>query len=260
MLICSIGSFLTLRVFELTPVVELPLMEVAKTIVPLAALFAGNIVLGNVSLRWVPVSFMQTIKSSVPLFTVALQTGFFGRRFSRNTYLAMIPIVGGVCLASLSEVNYNHSGFYAALVASIVTALFAIISGVSLGNQLNAMNLLYYMAPVALLLLAPFSIMLELGDIRDNWPKFGEITPIVVLVVSGVIAYLLNVFTFLVIKYTSPLTYTVSGNLKVVLSITISILIFKNEVSFFNGIGCAIAIVGVVWYSQIRYEASRSKT
>ncbi|EFA85982.1 hypothetical protein PPL_01215 [Heterostelium album PN500] len=93
-----------------------------------------------------------------------------------------------------------------------------------------------------------------------GWDGYGTVRPLLILIASGIIAFLLNVFTFLVIKYTSPLTYTVSGNLKVVLSITISILIFKNEVNFLNAIGCGIAIIGVIWYSQIRYEASRPKS
>lgn len=37
------------------------------------AIFCVNIILGNVSLRYIPVSFMQTIKSLVPAFTVVLQ-------------------------------------------------------------------------------------------------------------------------------------------------------------------------------------------
>ncbi|GAM21406.1 hypothetical protein SAMD00019534_045810, partial [Acytostelium subglobosum LB1] len=255
MMVCSIGSYLVLRVFEMTPLVPISMREQLKTILPLGALFAFNIVLGNVSLRWVPVSFMQTVKSSVPLFTVAMQTMFFGKRFCRNTYLSMIPIVGGVCLASLTEVNYNHYGFYAALLASIVSALFAIVSGMSLSTQLNAINLLYYMAPCSFLLLTPLALIYELPTIQEKWDKYGEVGPVVMLLISGAIAFMLNVFTFLVIRYTSPLTYTVSGNLKVVLSITISVIIFQNEVNFMNGIGCAVAIAGVIWYSKIRFEA-----
>ncbi|EGG14107.1 hypothetical protein DFA_11871 [Cavenderia fasciculata] len=231
-----------------------------NTILPLAILFSGNIVLGNVSLRFVPVSFMQTIKSSVPLFTVIIQTMYFKKNFSKDTYLSMIPIVGGVALASINEANYNHAGFFSALIASVVTALFAIMSSVMMQQQLNPINLLYYMAPYSFIILTPAAIGLELGPIMASWPvdSYQGLKLVSILAFSGTIAFMLNVFTFLVIKYTSALTYTVSGNLKVILSISISILIFRNEVGISNAVGCSIAICGVVWYSYIRYKVSNN--
>lgn len=252
---CGIGAFLVLRVFKVFPLQQISWNEQTTKVLPLSILFCSNIVLGNISLRWVPVSFMQTVKSSVPAFTVFLQVIFFKKTFSQDTYLSLIPIVGGVGLASWAEVNFNRLGFYSALIASVITALMAIMSGILLTQQLNAVNLLYYMAPWSFVMLLPLAYLSEFESIRDEWSLYGEPEPIVVLIISGVIAFLLNIFTFLVIKYTSPLTYTVSGNFKVVLSITISVMIFKNEITFWNGLGCAVAVVGVMWYNHIRYTA-----
>ncbi|KAM9975843.1 hypothetical protein ACTFIW_013235 [Dictyostelium discoideum] len=266
MFVCWIGSVAVLRVYKLIPLIAVQWSgKQFINIMILSILFCSNIVFGNVSLRWVPVSFMQTVKSSVPLFTVILTTLFFsnigGKKttFTRGTYLSMIPIVGGVCVASLSEVNFNQAGFVAALASSILSAVFAIVSGLILTQQMNAVNLLYYMSPISCCLLFPLSAFMEWNAIANEWPLYGESKPIVILLLSGLIAFLLNTFTFLVIKLTSPLTYTVSGNLKVVLSISISILVFKNETNFFNVLGCAIAIMGVVCYSNIKYEESKSK-
>eukprot|EP01132_Coremiostelium_polycephalum_P000443 gene443-561_t len=257
---CSLGSLVALKGFQITPIIPISWSEQYYKIFLVSILFCSNIVLGNVSIRWVPVSFMQTIKSSVPLFTVVLQVAFFQKTFSRDVYLSMVPIVGGVGLASVNEVNYNHHGFYAALAASIITALLAIVSGMVLNQQMNAINLLYYMTPSSFLMLLPLAYYTEWESIQTKWPLYGEVGPLVILFLSGLIAFLLNIFTFLVIKFTSPLTYTVSGNLKVILSISISILIFRNEINILNGLGGAIAIAGVVWYSQIKYEESKLKT
>jgi len=171
----------------------------------------------------------------------------------------MIPIVGGVVLASYTEVNYNHIGFWTAMVASVMTAIMAILSGILLTQQLNPINLLYYMAPISFVIMLPFVYWYEWTDINTKWEFYGQPQPIFVLFLSGIIAFLLNVFTFLVIKATSALTYTVAGNFKVVLSITISVAIFRNDITLFNGIGCAVAILGVMWYNQIKYEENRLK-
>jgi len=259
MITCSIGSFVALRIFHTIPLIHLSWDEITYKVFPLSVLFCSNIVLGNVSLRWVPVSFMQTVKSSVPAFTVFLQVIFFRKAFSRSIFLSLIPIVGGVVVASYTEVNFNQLGFWSALIASVITALMAIVSGVLLTQQLNAINLLYYMAPFSAVMLLPLAYWSEWAEISTEWEYFGQIPPVFVLILSGVIAFLLNIFTFLVIKSTSPLTYTVAGNFKVVLSITVSVAVFQNEISKFNALGCAVAVLGVMWYNHIKFQEGKLK-
>jgi hypothetical protein len=61
---------------------------------------------------------------------------------------------------------------------------------------------------------------------------------------SGVIAFLLNVCNFLVTQYTSAVTLQVLGNVKVVLSIGTSLLIFGNTLAPVSAVGCLVARVG----------------
>eukprot|EP01100_Stratorugosa_tubuloviscum_P003465 TRINITY_DN1844_c4_g1_i1.p1 TRINITY_DN1844_c4_g1~~TRINITY_DN1844_c4_g1_i1.p1 ORF type:complete len:320 (-),score=73.87 TRINITY_DN1844_c4_g1_i1:144-1103(-) len=257
MFICFIGAFLCLRVFKFFNYNPIPFFEeVIPHILPLSALFCLNIVLGNISLRWVPVSFMQTVKSLVPAFTFLLQITYFRDSSNRNftIYLTLIPIVGGVAIASYTEVNFNVIGFVAALIASLITALQAVVSGKLLKQQLDPINLIFYMAPFSAIMLLPFVYYKEYDDIITNWKYRDDIYSHLTLIISGIVALLLNITQFLVIQKTSALTATVSGNLKVVLSITLSVLIFKNQITFINGFGCAIAILGVFWYNKMKYE------
>jgi len=261
MLINSVGAFLVLHVFKLFPFQELQWDEI-KQVAPLSLLFCLNILLGNISLRWVPVSFMQTVKSSVPLFTVVLQLMFFkaSTRLSRNTYFSLAAIVGGVGVASYAEVNFQLIGFVAALVASALTALFALLSGRLLSTSLDSINLVFYMAPLSFFMMFPVSLFTEATFIIDYWEMFNQQHTFFVLFASATIAFLLNVTSFLVIKHTSPLTYTVAGNLKVVFSIVISVLIFQNQITLWNGIGCVTTLLGVMWYNKIRYDEHQLTT
>jgi len=61
----------------------------------------------------------------------------------------------------------------------------------------------------------------------------------------------------LVTKYTSAVTLQVLGNVKVVLSIIVSVLIFQNQVSFLAWLGCTITLLGVNWYSLAMKRTSR---
>jgi hypothetical protein len=59
-------------VLKAKPLIEVEPEDRWKRIFPMSFVFCINIVLGNVSLRYIPVSFMQTIKSFTPATTGTL--------------------------------------------------------------------------------------------------------------------------------------------------------------------------------------------
>lgn len=263
MLISSLGSYVALRVFQVVPLITVPRDRMIKTIIPLGIVFCINIILGNISLRWIPVSFMQTVKSSVPAFTVMLQTLLLKQYSSQLTYVSLIPVVGGVALASFTEVNFEMIGFLAALTSSLTTAIQSVVSAMLLGGgtlKLDSLNLLYYMAPVSFVFILPFALYSEYSLLLEyDIASHGGNEVYFYLFISGGVAYLLNICVFFAIKSTSPLTFTVFGNLKVVAVIGISVMIFKNEITWWNGLGCLVATIGIIWYNAIEYQIKEEK-
>ena len=67
---------------------------------------------------------------------------------------------------------------------------------------------------------------------------------------SGFVAFFLNLMNFLVTKTTSAVTLQVLGNVKVVISIAISLIIFGNHVSAWSLAGCVITLAGVAAYNK----------
>lgn len=221
----------------------------------IAVVFCTNICLGNISLRFVPVSFMQTIKSFTPVATAFLQFVVFRSRLRPAAILALVPITGGVALASLTELQFHVGGFVAALTACFLTGLKFVLSSQMLAGRykLDSINLLYYMAPPSVALLLPICVVLERDGVI-SWFADSERTSgdFILLLFSGIISYILNVTLFIVLKATSSVTVTVAGNVKTVLVIGVSILMFKNPVTIMNIIGCLIAISGCCWYGLIK--------
>jgi len=260
MLTCTVGCYIAIHWVKLVPWQEKEWSFKLQRVLPLAVLFVTNIVLGNVSLRWVSVSFMQTIKSSVPVWTVILQTIFLGKKFHQLIYVSLIPTVGGVMLASWTEAEFDVTGFWAALFASIITAAITVVSGILLVVKLDSINLLHLMAPISFLMLVPACVYTgELEGIIYNWYPTCTSADITILFVSGLIAFLLNVSTFLVIGATSALSFNIAGNFKVILSILFSVIIFHTNISFLNGMGIAAAIVGVAFYNYVRQRVEEKE-
>jgi len=163
-------------------------------------------------------------------------------------------------LASWTESEFDLTGFWAALFASVITAAITVVSGILLIIRLDSINLLHLMAPISFLLLIPVCIYTgELHGIIYEWYPICTSTDLTVLLISGIIAFLLNVSTFLVIGATSALSFNIAGNFKVILSIVFSVIIFHTHISFWNGSGIAAAIVGVAFYNYIRQKVEEKE-
>jgi drug/metabolite transporter (DMT)-like permease len=227
----------------------------------LAVVFCGSVVLGNVSLRFLPVSFNQAIGATTPFFTAVLSFLILGVVETRGTYITLIPVVVGIIIASGFEPSFHMMGFLACMGGTGARALKSVLQSALLSNpedKLDSMNLLRYMGPVACVVLLPMTIIMEDNafmrayEIAQDYPSFYF-----ALFVNCMLAFFVNLTNFLVTRYTSALTLQVLGNAKGLVAVGISILLFRNPVSAIALGGYGVTICGVIAYSEAKKAAKR---
>ena len=144
------------------------------------------------------------------------------------------------------------------------------------------MNLLLYMAPIAVVFLLPATLIMEKNVVGITIALARDDFRIVwYLLFNSALAYFVNLTNFLVTKHTSALTlqvkqfiffYTlittsslkvnkwfhepslwqVLGNAKGAVAVVVSILIFKNPVSVTGMLGYSLTVIGVILYSEAK--------
>ncbi|KAM4069883.1 hypothetical protein ACB094_12G123600 [Castanea mollissima] len=258
--ICSaIGAYLMIKVFKVKPLITVDPEDRWRRIFPMSFVFCINIVLGNVSLRYIPVSFMQTIKSFTPATTVVLQWLVWRKYFDWRIWASLVPIVGGILLTSVTELSFNMLGFCAALFGCLATSTKTILAESLLhGYKFDSINTVYYMAPFATMILAVPAMLLEGNGVLE-WLHTHESlgSSLIIIFSSGVLAFCLNFSIFYVIHSTTAVTFNVAGNLKVAVAVLISWLIFRNPISGLNAVGCAVTLVGCTFYGYVRHLLSQ---
>lgn len=138
--------------------------------------------------------------------------------------------------------------------ATAARALKTVLQGILLsseGEKLNSMNLLLYMAPIAVILLLPATLFMEdnvVGVTIELAKK--DFTIVWLLLFNSCLSYFVNLTNFLVTKHTSALTLQVLGNAKGAVAVVVSILIFKNPVSVTGMLGYTLTVIGVILYSE----------
>ncbi|ERN19489.1 hypothetical protein AMTRI_Chr09g22180 [Amborella trichopoda] len=256
MVACSVYSSIAIHWLAIVPPQNLVSRRQFLKIFALSLIFCFSVVCGNTSLRYLPVSFNQAIGATTPFFTAVFAFIITCKRESPGVYLALLPVVLGIVVASNSEPLFHLFGFIVCLGSTAGRALKSVVQGLLLTSEaekLHSMNLLLYMAPMAALLLLPFSLFVE-GDVASVALAKARVDPMIVVLLLGnmTVAYLVNLTNFLVTKHTSALTLQVLGNAKAAVAAVVSVLIFRNPVTVMGMTGFAVTIMGVVLYSEAK--------
>ncbi|KAH9626605.1 hypothetical protein KSS87_005456 [Heliosperma pusillum] len=253
---CSLMSYIAIVWLKVVPMQTIGSRVQFTKIATLSAVFCFSVVSGNVSLRYLPVSFNQAVGATTPFFTAVFAYLMTFKKEGFITYVTLVPVVTGVIIASGGEPMFNLFGFIMCISATAARALKTVLQGILLssdGEKLNSMNLLMYMAPIAVVCLIPAALIMENNVVGITIALAREDSKILwLLLFNSSLAYFVNLTNFLVTKHTSALTLQVLGNAKGAVAVVVSILIFRNPVSVTGMLGYCLTIIGVILYSEAK--------
>ena len=231
-----------------------------KNLLPVSLCHLGTHVGAVVSLSAGAVSFTHIVKASEPVVSAALSFFLLGAVSSWQTYLTLLPIVGGVALASVKELSFTWLGFIAAMGSNLSSAFRAILAKKRLGTKGIGQNMgeanLYAvltilafiaMVPISLIIEPPVAVMAAISSAQAAGFSSSYLWTCSVL--SGFFFYLYNEVAFLALGRVNPVTHAVGNTLKRVVIIIASVIAFKTPISTLGVIGSSIALTGTLLYS-----------
>lgn len=97
---CSLLSYIAIAWMKMVPMQTIRSRHQFLKISALSFVFCISVVFGNVSLRFLPVSFNQAVGATTPFFTAVFAYLMTLKREAWLTYVTLIPVVTGVIIAS----------------------------------------------------------------------------------------------------------------------------------------------------------------
>lgn len=261
MVFSSVLCFVLTKVLKIMKVEEGMTLDIyISSVIPIGAMFAMTLWLGNTAYLYISVSFAQMLKAIMPVAVFILGVAAGLEMMSCRMLLIMCVISFGVLVASYGEISINWVGVIyqmGGVVGEALRLIFMEILVKRKGLKLNPISVMYYVSPCsALCLLVPW-IFLEKPKMDEQltW-SFHPLA----LTLNCICTFALNLSVFLVISHTSALTIRVAGVVKDWVVVLLSALLFADtKLTLINLSGYAIAIAGVAAYNshKLKKEASR---
>ncbi|XP_037078133.1 solute carrier family 35 member E2A-like isoform X1 [Pollicipes pollicipes] len=214
----------------------------------IGCLTSGVILFGLAALKFVAVSFAETVKSSAPIFTVVISWLVLGERTPLLVNLSLIPVMAGLALCSSHELSFNLIGFVAAMGTNLCECLQSVFVKKILNNKdykYSAAELQFYPGVAGALIQTPILHLLARPDAISGVTTETAVT----LAAAGFFYYCQTATAYMLMEYISPVTYSVANTCKRALLIWLSVLLFHNAVTLLSGLGTAVVIFGVFLYN-----------
>jgi solute carrier family 35 protein E1 len=238
---------------------EKPDKEFLKAVTLPAFLHAFGHCLTNVSFATVAVSFTHTVKTLEPVFTSIGSYLLTGTVYAWPVYAALLPIMGGVAIASATELSFTWLGFSTAMASNVAFSARAIFSK-KLMAKMSPLNLYNFLTIVSLLFCIPFVFIFEGSTLAAGIAKAVELKGqkefIFVLLKVGAFYHLYNQVAYQALGKVEPVTHAVGNVGKRIFVIGFTILAFGNKISMQTAIGSGIAVIGAGMYGFLKAKYS----
>ncbi|XP_076887647.1 phosphoenolpyruvate/phosphate translocator 1, chloroplastic-like [Bidens hawaiensis] len=227
-------------------------------ILPLALVHTLGNLFTNMSLGKVAVSFTHTIKAMEPFFSVVLSAMFLGEMPTPWVVASLLPITGGVALASMTEASFNWAGFWSAMASNVSNQSRNVLSKkfmVKKEESLDNITLFSFITIMSFFLLAPVTLLTEGVRFTPAYLQSAGLNVQQVYVRSLLAAICFHAYqqvSYMILQRVSPVTHSVGNCVKRVVVIVTSVLFFRTPVSPINSIGTGVALAGVFLYSQVK--------
>lgn len=224
----------------------------------------------NISLAHNSVGFYQVTKLTIVPITLVINYFLLGITTTLKIKLALGVLLGGVGVATVSDVSLNPLGMFFGLLAVLSTALFQIWQGSKQrefgysGAQLQS-AVAPWQAAVSLVTALATETWCVNGVARcDSATDFlftsSKRNKTVHLIFGTcMLALLVNFSSFGLIGNTSPTTFQVVGHAKTCLVLLGGFLLFpitmSTEELYYNIAGVSVAMVGVVLYGHVKMRS-----
>ncbi|RYP16455.1 hypothetical protein DL765_005132 [Monosporascus sp. GIB2] len=234
---------------------------------PCGAATGLDIGLGNMSLKFITLTFYTMCKSSSLAFVLAFAFVFRLETPTLKLIAIIATMTAGVVMMVAGEVEFKLNGFVLVISAAFFSGFrWALTQILLLRNPAtsNPFSSIFFLAPVMFVTLTLIAIPVEgflelVEGLRQLSAEWGAIRTPLILLFPGTIAFLMTASEFALLKRSSVVTLSIAGIFKEVLTISAAALVFDDKLTPINISGLIITIGAIGAYNWVKLSKMRDE-
>ncbi|GBG93210.1 hypothetical protein CBR_g60598 [Chara braunii] len=226
-----------------------------KKIFPLTVCWWLYVVSGVTALRYLNVPMYSVLRRSTTLVVMLGELVVFQKKPSVSSVSSIVTITAGAAIAGFTDLTFSLKGYLCVLVCVLTTAAYLILIRILKDKAgLSEMGMMYYNNCLSLpIMLFCLHLSDEITGVL-SFPRLLEPRFLAFLLVSSSQGFLLNVAIFRCTTVNSPLTTSVTGQVKDIATTLLGFFLFGDVIpGKLNTLGVIIGLVGGLWYSAEMY-------
>ncbi|GAM27583.1 hypothetical protein SAMD00019534_107590 [Acytostelium subglobosum LB1] len=229
--------------------------DLIKKLASLSVLFILMVVSGLAALAKTNVPLFSALRRLSTLIVILGERILLEKVTPANEIQSVVLMVLGALIAGWGDVTFDFVGSLYILFNCFVTAGYLIyIAKKSKETGLNTFGLMFYCNIISIPATIVLTVLTE-GEGIMSYGGYGNLGFQVCFLMSSVQAFLLNYFIFLCSTYNSPLTTSITGQIKSILQTILGLFMFGDVVlSAILIYGLVISTLASFWYTFIKYS------
>ncbi|EFA77914.1 hypothetical protein PPL_08555 [Heterostelium album PN500] len=230
-------------------------MDLIKKLSSLSLLFILMVVSGLAALAKTNVPLFSALRRLSTLIVIIGERILLEKKTPADEIQSVVLMVVGAMIAGWGDVTFDFIGSIYILFNCFVTAGYLIyIAKKSKETGLNTFGLMFYCNIISIPATIVLTVITE-GQGLLQYENYSNLGFQFCFLMSSVQAFLLNYFIFLCSTYNSPLTTSITGQIKSILQTIIGLFMFGDVVlSLVLVYGLLLSTLASFWYTFIKYR------
>lgn len=234
-------------------------------LVPCGTATSLDVGLGNMSLKYITLTFLTMCKSSSLGFVLLFAFLFGLEQPSWKLVLIIATLAVGVVMMAAGETAFNLLGFFLVIASAFFSGFRWALTQILLLHHSatsNPFSTLLFLTPVMFITLLGIALVVEgPAQINDGIIALadarGWFMGLLLLIVPGVLAFCMISAEFALLKRSSVVTLSVCGIFKEVVTITAAGIVFDDKLTAINVTGLIVTIASISAYNYLKISKMR---
>lgn len=236
-------------------------------LVPCGTATSLDIGLGNMSLKFISLTFLTMCKSSTLGFVLIFALILGLETLSMKLILIICTMTIGVVMMVADEATFNVIGFSLIIASAFFSGFrWALTQLLLLRHPAtsNPFSTLFFLTPimfVSLVILAlaiegPSEILAGLAILTDH---FGTLRALGVLLFPGTLAFCMIASEFALLRRSSVVTLSICGIFKEVITIAAAGILYDDHLTMINVAGLVVTTCCIATYNYMKITSMRKE-